>query len=185
MSKNKSERLDELLEPVKVAVALGAQNIPVVVGTKAYIASVDMYKHDSYHEQWGEVVGIYDSEIAAEAGLRKWILKRWDNLRSFEYAPWFSEYDQDDIENIADELNEELKEAFLAENSDQDIINAFFHDESPHDYDIESYSIETFEPREQQGYINLCAQPVQGYINLCVQPVQGQIPTCFEPRLIS
>ena len=149
MSKNNNEGVEELLEPVKVAVALGAKNIPVVVGTKAYLASVDMYKHDSYHDQWGEVIGIYDSEVAAEAGLRKWILNRWDGMRSAEIAPWFNEYDEDDIEDISEELKEELREAFLFENSDKEIIDAFFHDESPHDYDIESYNIESFEPRKK------------------------------------
>lgn len=103
---------------IEVAITLGAE-IAAPVNSFLYTFHVDIVDEDDQRNNYGYLVGVYQSQESAEAGVRNWILERW---ASTERAPWI-----EDFEGIDDDYEEKEKE-FLQGKTDIEVIKAYFDD---------------------------------------------------------
>lgn len=114
--------------------------MPVIAGTHAFSAIVELYKYSPFDTPEIDFFRIYDSREAAEAGVVSWIINRWRKKERLDLPPWFANEAELDAKDGTQKL--ELEKIYLADHSDSDIIEIFFHNESPHGLDIESHIIE-------------------------------------------
>ena len=144
MSKNNNEGVEELLEPVKVAVALGAK-IYAPAGTLVFgllINRDDSLGNDPKGPDTSSL-GIYESRDAAKSGLREWILKEWESRHFQSNPPWEDEYGV----SWSEDTNLKFKKQWLEERSDQEIIDLFFSTSLRYRYSIYTSTIGAFYPR--------------------------------------
>ena len=141
---NKRERIEEILEPVKVAIALGA-TINAPAGTIVF--SLLIHQDDSLgNDPKGpdtSSLGVYESEDAAKSRLREWVLAEWESRHFQNNTPWEDDYGV----SWSEETNRRFKKQWLEERSDQNIIDLFFSLSFKYTYNIYPNTVGAFYPR--------------------------------------
>lgn len=125
---------------------MGAKGIPVLLGIDCFAVYVTIEQADRRDHARTDFVGVYDSREAAESGLREWILGWWyDQLDE----PWGT-HGQGFAPN---ELNKYLdaEAEWIADKTDQDIINFHFNDHGSQRYRIEEVKLQGQKPRIGQA----------------------------------
>ena len=135
--------IDDLLDPVRVAIELGATNIPVVVGSVAFAVYVTIQQADRRSHARTDFVGVYVSQNDAESGLRQWILERWHEHLE---APWDI---GDGIYGAPNYWYEESE--WISDMTDQEIIQFHFHDHGSQKYRIDEIMIMNEAPRTKRN----------------------------------
>lgn len=105
-----------LLEPIIVANLLGA-NIPAVLGSKVYTASVEAEEAAGFGEVYLTRLGVFNTRAGAEKEIAHWVLNTWISTNK---APW----GVDLILTIEEHSRE--KEAYLNSHNVHEIIDAHF-----------------------------------------------------------
>ena len=122
--------LPDALRALEVAIALGAE-VAAPVKSFVHIVRVEIVDEDDPFNNYGYVVGVYQSVEAAKAGLVGWVLERWgDSGRSPFYDSWDNKEDEEDLDY------EEAEKRYVEANSDDEILKAYF-DASSDSYDID------------------------------------------------
>lgn len=120
-SSTPSHDVAELLDPVKVALLLGAE-IPALEYMSVYALVIMWLEPDSNKKLFKNTsVSIFDTKENAERSLSIWVQERWKENPTA--APWYLPVDSVDTQN-----SKQL--VFLKSHSHQEIIDAFFLKES-------------------------------------------------------
>ena len=133
-----AEEKENPLESPKIALALGAE-IAAPAGASVFTLYIrDTNAHENF-------IGVYESEEAAQSGLREWILDQWSS-RSFQSnPPWEVDYGY----GFSLETTLRFKKKWLADHTDEEIIKRFFYGSAQYDCGIDSHKVNAFFPREE------------------------------------
>ena len=135
----------DALKAVDIAIALGAE-IPAPVKSFVHIAKVEIVDEDDGRNNYGYIVGAYQSNEDAEAGLVGWVLERWTDA---ERAPFYDLWDRNQNEDEDEDLDyDDLEKIYIREHTDKEILKAYFNAFSD-SYEIEKVYVKSVPSREE------------------------------------